>query len=54
MKTLFALIAKKRTKVSVAAFSSFGLSINELVNVRGGGEHATIQDIPIIIPPKCR
>jgi hypothetical protein len=51
MKTLFALFSKKREEISVAAFSNDVLSVSQLVSVRGGGEPAMIQDIPIIIPP---
>jgi hypothetical protein len=51
MKTLFALFSKKRPQVSVASFSNDVLTVNQLANIRGGGEPATIQEIPIIIPP---
>jgi len=52
MKNLIALFSKKRSQVSLAAFSEDGLSFNELVNVRGGGEPAQIPDLPILIPPE--
>jgi hypothetical protein len=51
MKNLIALFSKKRSQISFAAFSEDVLSLNELVNVRGGGEPATIPDLPILIPP---
>jgi hypothetical protein len=49
MKNLIALFSKKRSRVSFAAFSADVLSVNELVNVRGGGEPHQ-PDIPILIP----
>jgi hypothetical protein len=51
MKKLIALFSKKRSQVSLAAFSNDVLSINELVNVRGGGEPAAPTELPILIPP---
>ena len=51
MKNLIALFSKKRSQVSFAAFNADILSVNELVNVRGGGEPAQIPDLPILIPP---
>ena len=50
MKNLIALFSTKRATVSIAAFSSNVLTVNQLVNVRGGGEPAQIE-MPIIIPP---
>ncbi len=55
MKNLIALFSKKRSRVSFAAFSADVLSVNELVNVRGGGEPAAPVELPILIPPDgCR
>ena len=54
MKNLIALFSAKRVSVSIATFNNDVLTVNQLVNVRGGGEPATIQEIPIIIPPKER
>ncbi len=51
MKNLIALFSKKRSQVSFAAFSTDVLSVNELVNVRGGGEPAAPVELPILIPP---
>jgi len=51
MKNLIALFSKKRSQVSFAAFSEDVLSVNELVNVRGGGEPYQ-PDLPILIPPE--
>ena len=51
MKNLIALFSKKRVTVSIASFSNEVLTLNQLINVRGGGEPA-ITEIAIIIPPK--
>ncbi len=50
MKNLFALLSEKRCEVSFATFSNDILTVNELLNVRGGGEPYQ-KEMPIIIPP---
>jgi hypothetical protein len=52
MKNLIALFSKKRSHVSFAVFSEDVLSVNELVNIRGGGEPAAPTELPILIPPE--
>jgi len=54
MKNLIALFSKKRISVSISSFSNDVLTLNQLINVRGGGEPASMQEIPIVIPPKQR
>ena len=51
MKNLFALISKTRTQVSISSFNNDVLTLNQLITIRGGGEPAALQEIPIIIPP---
>ena len=52
MKNLIALFSKKRVSVSIASFNNEVLTLNQLINVRGGGEYAPLEEIAIIIPPK--
>jgi hypothetical protein len=54
MKNLFARFSKKRSQVSITAFSKDVLAVNELFNVRGGGEPAAPVELPILIPPNER
>jgi len=54
MKNLIAMFSQKRVSVSISSFSNDVLTLNQLVNVRGGGEPASLQEIPIVIPPKRR
>jgi len=51
MKNLIALFSRKNVNVTIASFSNDVLTLNQLINVRGGGEPASITEIPIIIPP---
>ena len=51
MKNLIALFSEKKSEVSFAAFSSDVLTVNELITVRGGGEHAPRSETPIMIRP---
>jgi len=51
MKSLIALFSEKKGGVSITSFNNDVLTINELINVRGGGESYPTQEIPIIIPP---
>ncbi len=51
MKNLIALISKKRSQVTISSFSNDVLTLNQLIAIRGGGEPASLQEIPIIIPP---
>ena len=51
MKKIIALFSKKRSQISIATFSEDVLSVNELVNIRGGGEPYQ-PDMPILIPPE--
>jgi len=50
MKNLIALFSRKNVNVSIASFSNDVLTLNQLINVRGGGEPSQIE-MPIIIPP---
>jgi hypothetical protein len=50
MKNLIAQFSGKRSGVSFTSFDNDILTINELINVRGGGEPYQ-PDMPIIIPP---
>ena len=50
MKSLIALFSEKRSGVSFTSFDNDILTVNELINVRGGGEPYQ-PDMPIIIPP---
>jgi hypothetical protein len=54
MKNLIALFSKRNVNVSIATFSNDVLSLNQLIGVRGGGEHSPLEEIPIIIPPDQR
>ena len=54
MKNLIALFSEKRATVSIASFNNDVLTVNQLVNVRGGGEHIPFEEIPVIIPPDER
>lgn len=54
MKNLIALFSEKRSGVSFTSFNNDILTVNELINVRGGGEPAPREEIPIIIPPGDR
>ena len=51
MKNLIALFSEKRSEFSFTTFSNDILTVNELINVRGGGENYPMQETPIIIPP---
>ena len=51
MKSLIALFSEKRSGVSFTSFDNDILTVNELINVRGGGEPAPREEMPIIIPP---
>jgi len=51
MKSLIALFSEKGSGESFTSFNNDVLSVNELINVRGGGEAAPREEIPIIIPP---
>ena len=51
MKNLVALFSEKRSGISFTSFSSDVLTVNELINIRGGGEPSLREETPIIIPP---
>ena len=51
MKNLIALFTEKRSGISFTSFNNDILTVDELINVRGGGEPAPREEIPILIPP---